>query len=327
MLYFSTESGGRRCKMKKKPTLVIMAAGMGSRYGGLKQIDSIGLNGEIIMDYSIYDARLAGFGKVVFVIKEEFYLVFKEKIGDRISKLEDIEVRYVFQDINSIPDRYRVPQERVKPWGTGHAVLSCKDVIDEPFAVINADDFYGSTTFKLIHDELVNQKNEYGYSMVGFQLDKTISENGSVARGICTLDTEGNLVSVEEKTKIEEVSGRIYSLEEKYSSKEDKTELVKVELEGSTPVSMNIWGFMPSIFRELESGFEKFLDENIENLKSEFYIPSLVDELIKSNKAVVKVLETEEKWYGVTYQQDKAGVAEALKKMTPNIYPDSYINS
>ncbi len=313
--------------MKKKPTLVIMAAGMGSRYGGLKQIDSIGLNGEIIMDYSIYDARLAGFGKIVFVIKEEFYQVFKEKIGDRISKLEDIEVRYVFQDINSIPDGYRVPEERVKPWGTGHAVLSCKDVIDEPFAVINADDFYGSTTFKLIHDELVNQKNEYGYSMVGFQLDKTISENGSVARGICTLDTEGNLVSVEEKTKIEEVSGRIYSFEEKYSSKEDKAELVKVELEGSTPVSMNIWGFMPSIFRELESGFEKFLDENIENLKSEFYIPSLVDDLIKSGKAVVKVLETEEKWHGVTYQQDKEGVAEALKKMTPDIYPDRYINS
>ncbi len=313
--------------MKKKPTLVIMAAGMGSRYGGLKQIDSIGLNGEIIMDYSIYDARLAGFGKIVFVIKEEFYLVFKEKIGDRISKLEDIEVRYVFQDINSIPDGYRVPEERVKPWGTGHAVLSCKDVIDEPFAVINADDFYGSTTFKLIHDELVNQKNEYGYSMVGFQLDKTISENGSVARGICTLDTEGNLVSVEEKTKIEEIFGRIYSLEEKCSSKEDRADLVKVELEGSTPVSMNIWGFMPSIFRELESGFEKFLDENIENLKSEFYIPSLVDDLIKSGKAVVKVLETEEKWYGVTYQQDKEGVAEALKRMTPDFYPDKYINS
>lgn len=313
--------------MNKRPTLVIMAAGMGSRYGGLKQIDSIGLNGEIIMDYSIYDARLAGFGKVVFVIKEEFYQVFKEKIGDRISKLEDIEVRYVFQDINSIPDRYRVPQKRVKPWGTGHAVLSCREVIDEPFAVINADDFYGSTTFKLIHDELVNQKDEYGYSMVGFQLDKTISENGSVARGICTLDTKGNLVSVEEKTKIEEVSGRIYSLEEKCSSKEDRAELVRVELEGGTPVSMNIWGFMPSIFRELESGFEKFLDENIEDLKSEFYIPSLVDDLIKSDKAVVKVLETKEKWHGVTYQQDKEGVAEALKKMTPDIYPDRYINS
>jgi UTP-glucose-1-phosphate uridylyltransferase len=304
-----------------------MAAGMGSRYGGLKQIDSIGLNGEIIMDYSIYDARLAGFGKIVFVIKEEFYQVFKEKIGDRISKLEDIEVRYVFQDINSIPDGYRVPEERVKPWGTGHAVLSCRDVIDEPFAVINADDFYGSTTFKLIHDELVNQKNEYGYSMVGFQLDKTISENGSVARGICTLDTEGNLVSVEEKTKIEEISGRIYSLEENYSSKEDRAELVKVELEGSTPVSMNIWGFMPSIFRELESGFEKFLEENIENLKSEFYIPTLVDDLIKSGKAVVRVLETQEKWHGVTYQKDKVGVAEALKNMTPDIYPDRYINS
>lgn len=163
--------------------------------------------------------------------------------------------------------------------------------------------------------------------MVGFQLDKTISENGSVARGICTLDTEGNLVSVEEKTKIEEISGRIYSLEENYSSKEDRAALMKVELEGSTPVSMNIWGFMPSIFRELESGFEKFLDENIEDLKSEFYIPSLVDDLIKSGKAVVRVLETQEKWHGVTYQKDKEGVAEALKNMTPDIYPDRYINS
>lgn len=312
--------------MKKRPTLVIMAAGMGSRYGGLKQIDSVGLNGEIIMDYSIYDARLAGFGKVVFVIKEEFHHIFKEKIGDKISKLEDIEVKYVFQDINSIPEKYRVPQDRVKPWGTGHAVLSCKEVIDEPFAVINADDFYGSTTFKLIHDELVDQRDEYGYSMVGFQLDKTISKNGSVARGICKLDREGHLVSVEEKTKIEEVSGTIYSLEDRYNSAEGKVEFIETELERDTPVSMNIWGFMPSIFKELEAGFEKFLDENIGELKSEFYIPSLVDDLIKSKKATVKVIKTKEKWYGVTYQQDKEDVSKALKGMTPDIYPDSYIN-
>lgn len=313
--------------MKKRPTLVIMAAGMGSRYGGLKQIDPVGLNGEIIMDYSIYDARLAGFGKVVFVIKEEFYDIFKEKIGNRISKLKNIEVKYVFQDIKSIPEKYKLPQDRIKPWGTGHAVLSCKDVIDEPFAVINADDFYGSTTFKLIYDELVDQADEYGYSMVGFQLDKTISKNGSVARGICTLDRENHLVTVEEKTQIEEVSGTIYSFEARYNSTEDKIEPVKIELERNTPVSMNIWGFMPSIFKELESGFEKFLDENIEKLKSEFYIPSLVDDMIKSKKATIKVIKTVEKWYGVTYQQDKGDVSEALKSMTPGIYPDRYINS
>lgn len=312
--------------MKKRPTLVIMAAGMGSRYGGLKQIDPVGLNGEIIMDYSIYDARLAGFGKVVFVIKEEFYDIFKEKIGDRISKLETMEVRYVFQDIKFIPKKYVVPKDRVKPWGTGHAILSCRDVIDEPFVVINADDFYGPTTFKSIYTELVNQTDEYGYSMVGFQLDKTISKNGSVARGICTLDSKNNLVTVEEKIKIEEVSGVIYSFEDRYNFLLKKTESIKIELERNILVSMNIWGFMPSIFKELELGFEKFLDKNLKNLKSEFYIPSLVDDLIKSKKATVKVVKTEEKWYGVTYQQDKEDVSNALKEMTPVIYPDRYIN-
>lgn len=313
--------------MKKRPTLVIMAAGMGSRYGGLKQIDPVGLNGEIIMDYSIYDARLAGFGKIVFVIKEEFYDIFKEKIGDRISKLENIEVKYVFQDIKSIPKKYKLPHDRIKPWGTGHAILSCKGAIDEPFAVINADDFYGPTTYKLIHDELINQTDEYGYSMVGFQLDKTISKNGSVARGICTLDSENNLITVEEKTQIEEVLGTIYSLEDREGSIEGKTEPMKIELERNTLVSMNIWGFMPSIFEELELEFEKFLDENIEDLKSEFYIPSAVDNLIKSKKATMKVIKTKEKWYGVTYQKDKKDVSEALKSMTPSIYPDRYINS
>ncbi|MGB6129387.1 MAG: sugar phosphate nucleotidyltransferase [Psychrilyobacter sp.] len=313
--------------MKKRPTLVIMAAGMGSRYGGLKQIDPVGLNGEIIMDYSIYDARLAGFGKVVFVIKEEFYDIFKEKIGDRISKLENIEVKYVFQDIKSIPEGYKLPQDRIKPWGTGHAILSCKGAIDEPFVVINADDFYGSTTYKLIYDELANQTDEYRYYMVGFQLDKTISKNGSVARGICKLDKESNLITVEEKTQIEEISGTIYSIEDRYNSLTEKNESIKLELERKMPVSMNIWGFMPSIFEELELEFEKFLDENIEDLKSEFYIPSAVDNLIKSKKATMKVIKTKEKWYGVTYQQDKKDVSEALKSMTPSIYPDRYINS
>lgn len=313
--------------MKKRPTLVIMAAGMGSRYGGLKQIDPVGLNGEIIMDYSIYDARLAGFGKIVFVIKKEFYNIFKEKIGDRISKLKDIEVKYIFQDIRSIPKKYDLPKDRIKPWGTGHAILSCKDIIDEPFAVINADDFYGSTTFKLIYDELTNQTNKYGYSMIGFQLDKTISKNGSVARGICTLDNENYLVTVEEKIKIEEISKTIYSFEDRYNKITKTIEPIKIKLEDNTLVSMNIWGFMPSIFKELESGFEKFLDKNIEDLKAEFFIPSLVDDLIKSKKVSVKVIKTKEKWYGVTYQEDKKDISEALKSMTPSIYPDRYINS
>ncbi len=313
--------------MKKRPTLVIMAAGMGSRYGGLKQIDPVGLNGEIIMDYSIYDARLAGFGKIVFVIKKEFYNIFKEKIGDRISKLKDIEVKYIFQDIRSIPKKYDLPKDRIKPWGTGHAILSCKDIIGEPFAVINADDFYGSTTFKLIYDELTNQTNKYGYSMIGFQLDKTISKNGSVARGICTLDNENYLVTVEEKVKIEEISKTIYSFEDRYNKITKTMEPIKIKLEDNTLVSMNIWGFMPSIFKELESGFEKFLDENIEDIKSEFFIPSLVDDLIKSKKVSVKVIKTKEKWYGVTYQEDKKDISEALKDMTPNIYPNRYINS
>jgi len=313
--------------MKKRPTLVIMAAGMGSRYGGLKQIDPVGLNGEIIMDYSIYDARLAGFGKIVFVIKKEFYNIFKEKIGDRISKLKDIEVKYIFQDIRSIPKKYDLPKDRIKPWGTGHAILSCKDIIDEPFAVINADDFYGSTTFKLIYDELTNQTDKYGYSMIGFQLDKTISKNGSVARGICTLDNENYLVTVEEKIKIEEISKTIYSFENRYNKITKTIEPIKIKLEDNNLVSMNIWGFMPSIFKELESGFEKFLDENIEDIKSEFFIPSLVDDLIKSKKVSVKVIKTKEKWYGVTYQEDKKDISEALKDMTPNIYPNRYINS
>ncbi len=313
--------------MKKRPTLVIMAAGMGSRYGVLKQIDPVGLNGEIIMDYSIYDARLAGFGKIVFVIKKEFYNIFKEKIGDRISKLKDIEVKYIFQDIRSIPKKYDLPKDRIKPWGTGHAILSCKDIIGEPFAVINADDFYGSTTFKLIYDELTNQTNKYGYSMIGFQLDKTISKNGSVARGICTLDNENYLVTVEEKVKIEEISKTIYSFEDRYNKITKTMEPIKIKLEDNTLVSMNIWGFMPSIFKELESGFEKFLDENIEDIKSEFFIPSLVDDLIKSKKVSVKVIKTKEKWYGVTYQEDKKDISEALKDMTPNIYPNRYINS
>lgn len=313
--------------MDKKPTLVIMAAGMGSRYGGLKQIDPLGPNGEIIMDYSIYDARAAGFKKVVFVIKEEFYHIFKGKIGDRISELEGIEVKYVFQDLNSIPEKFIVPQERVKPWGTGHAVLSCKDVIDGPFVIINADDYYGPETYKLIYNELTSQTDDYRYSMAGFQLSKTISENGSVARGICTVDTSNNLVRVIEKTKIEEVSGNIYSFEEEYDENLKKVVEKKVKLDDETLVSMNIWGFMPTIFRELESGFEKFLEENIKDLKAEFYIPGVVDDLIKSGKISVRVIETNEKWYGVTYKEDRNQVMKALKGMTPKIYPDRYINS
>ncbi len=303
--------------MKKDITLIIMAAGMGSRYGGLKQIDPLGPHDEVIMDYSIYDAIKAGFNKIVFVIKEEFYSVFKEKIGDKLKGYKDIKVEYVFQDIKDIPSNFHFPVDRVKPWGTGHAILSCKDIVNEPFAVINADDFYGPSTFKLIHDELATQDNPSNYSMIGFKLGKTTSKNGSVARGICTVTRDNKLISVEEKTEIIERGNEIYSIEGQE----------EVLLSYDNLVSMNIWGFMPSIFNELQNGFNEFLEKNLNNLKSEFYIPSLVDDLIKKERATVSVIKTSEKWYGVTYKEDKKVVMKALKDMTPSKYPDRYINS
>lgn len=300
-----------------KPTLVIMAAGMGSRYGGLKQIEPVGPNGEIIMDYSIYDALKANFGKVVFIIKKEIEEAFKQTIGDRISSI--IDTAYVYQEVAAyIPSNYCVPEGRVKPWGTAHAVLCCKDVVDAPFAVINADDFYGSTSFQEIGkylSEVKDSEDFYNYAMIGFQLENTLTEHGTVARGVCTVDYYNYLVDITERTKIKK-----FGNEAKYT--EDGENWIGIPKEST--VSMNTWGFTPSIFKELEAGFMKFLEENEANiLKAEYFIPSVVDSLIKEGKAKVKVLKSKEQWYGVTYKEDKPMVHEAINKLIKSgIYPE-----
>ncbi len=300
--------------MKKQATLVIMAAGMGSRFGGLKQIEPVGPSGEIILDYSVYDAAKAGFDKVIFVIKHEIEDVFKEIIGNKYD--DKIEVSYAYQCIDNIPDGFSVPEGRTKPWGTGHAILSCKELIDGPFAVINADDYYGSETFKIMYDELVGEKEEseiYDFSMVAFKIENTITENGSVARGVCR-EEEGYLARINERTKIMEHEGRIAYTEDGESW---------TEIPEGTPVSMNLWGFTQELMPELESRFACFLEANKDNLlKGEFFIPFVVDDLIKEGKARVKVLRTPEKWYGVTYKEDKQTVTNALEKKTEEgLYP------
>lgn len=291
-----------------KPTLVVMAAGMGSRYGGLKQIDPVGPNGEIIIDYSIYDALKAGFGKVVFIIKEEMKEEFHEIIGKRIEKLVD--TAYAFQKTDNVPEGYEVPVERVKPWGTAHAVMCCRDVVDAPFAVINADDFYGQSTFKLIHDYLVNAEDcegFYQYSMVGFILENTLTDHGHVARGVCTVDDLGNLKGIQERTKIQKFGD---------SSKYTEDGETWIEIPSGSMVSMNTWGFTPSIFKEIEGKFPKFLEDNKDNLlKAEYFLPTVVDSLITQNKAKVKVLTSTEQWYGVTYKEDKPRVKEAINAL------------
>ena len=292
----------------EKPVLVIMAAGMGSRYGGLKQIDPIDNEGHIMMEFSVYDAIKAGFEKVVFIIKHEIEKDFKEAIGDKLSKL--IEVEYVYQELDKIPAGYTVPEERVKPWGTGHAILCCKDVINGPFAVLNADDYYGATAFKLIYDYLINTKDDdkYKYTMVGYRLDKTLTENGHVARGVCQLDSNDYLVDIIERTRIErKEDGPAYTEDGK-----DWT-----SLPGDSVASMNIWGFSRSILDELESGFTKFLDKNISQdpLKSEYFLPNVIHDLLKQDKATVYVSKTSDQWHGVTYQEDKATVAKAINKL------------
>jgi len=298
-----------------KPTLVIMAAGIGSRYGGLKQIDPVGQNGEIIIDYSIYDALKAGFGKVVFIINRNIEEAFKENIGNKIEKLVDTD--YVFQSVDDIPKGFKVPDGRVKPWGTGHAVLSCKNHVSTPFAVINADDFYGPSSFQKIGKHLMNLKDSdslYNYCMVGFKLENTLTENGHVARGVCTVNKEGYLEEIHERTKIQRFEDGT-----KYTEDGENWVLIP---EGST-VSMNMWGFTPSIFNELKARFPEFLRKNESNLaKAEYFLPSVVDNLISSGKAVVRVLPSEEKWYGVTYKEDKPVVKNAISEMVKRgVYP------
>lgn len=290
-----------------------MAAGMGSRYGGLKQIDPVGPSGEIIMDYSIYDAIKAGFGKVVFIIKEERLEDFKNTIGRRIKGI--IETAYVFQREDNVPARVIVPPERTKPWGTGHAVMSCRNEVNTPFLVINADDFYGASTFKLIHDYLVKIKEACNeYYMAGFKLENTLTENGYVARGVCVVDQAGYLTGVDERTQIQKFADGA-----KYTEDGENW----VDIPTGSIVSMNIWGFTPSIFEELHKGFVQFLEENKHNLlKAEYYLPSVVNNLIVQNKAMVKVVASNEQWYGVTYKEDKPVVKEAIMKLiNEGVYP------
>lgn len=298
-----------------KATLVIMAAGMGSRYGGLKQIDPIGPGGEIILDYSVYDAVKAGFDKVIFVIKEEIEKDFKEIIGNKFDGVVDID--FAYQDINNLPEGFTVPEGRVKPWGTGHAVLSCKGMIDGPFAVINADDYYGRETFELIYNELNKEKAEgdrYEFCMVGFRVENTLTENGHVARGVCQTNAEGYLTDIVERTKIAIRDGKIMFTEDEESW---------TEIPEGTTVSMNCWGFSPVMMDELENRFAACLEKNRDNmLKCEYFLPFVVDELLKEDKAEVKVLSTKEKWYGVTYKEDKEVVVNAIReKVEKGEYP------
>ena len=302
----------------KKPILVVMAAGMGSRYGGLKQIDPVDKQGHIIMDFSIYDAVKAGFQKVVFIIKKENEADFRAAIGDRISNVIDVE--YVFQDLHNLPEGFQVPEGRVKPWGTGHAILSCLGVVDAPFAVINADDYYGSHAFQMIYDYLTTHEDDekYRYTMVGYVLENTLTENGHVARGECVTDQDGYLKEINERTRIEKRGG-----DTAYT--EDDGATWTVIPQGST-VSMNMWGFTESILEELKNRFAKFLEENLEKnpLKCEYFLPFVVDELLTEGKATVQVLKSLDKWYGVTYKEDKPVVVAAIQALKDKgLYPQN----
>lgn len=292
----------------KKPVLVIMAAGMGSRYGGLKQIDPIDAQGQIIMDYSIFDAKRAGFEKVVFIIKKENLEVFKEVIGDRVA--EKMEVSYVFQELDNLPEGYALPEGRVKPWGTGHAVLSAIDAIDGPFAVINADDYYGREAFAKIYDFLASNEDDdkYRYAMVGYVLENTLTDHGHVARGVCVTDENNFLTGINERTKIAKRDGGAAYTED------DET---WVPLPLDCTVSMNMWGFSKSLLEELNAQFPAFLDEGLKAnpMKCEFFLPTVVNNLIDADRATVTVLTSADKWYGVTYKEDKEVVVEAIRKM------------
>ncbi|MBR6263421.1 MAG: nucleotidyltransferase [Prevotella sp.] len=299
-----------------KPTLLLLAAGMGSRYGGLKQLDGLGPNGETIMDYSIYDAIKAGFGKIVFVIRKDFEQDFKEKI---LSKYEGhIPAELVFQSLDALPEGFTVPEGRVKPWGTNHAVMMAAKAIKEPFCVINCDDFYNRDAFMVIGKFLAElpEGSKNRYAMVGFRVGNTLSENGTVARGICSTNEDGNLTTVVERTEIMRVDGDIC-----YKDEEGKW----VAVEENTPVSMNMWGFTPDYFDYSEAFFKDFLanPKNMENPKAEFFIPLMVNKLIVENTATVKVLDTTSKWFGVTYSADRPSVVEKIQSLiTEGIYPE-----
>ncbi len=299
-------------KMKKmKPTLLILAAGVGSRYGGLKQIDTLGPTNETIIDYSVYDAYKAGFGKVVFVIRKSIEHDFKEAISDKYSG--KIKVDYVLQEIESVPERFSI-SNRTKPWGTGHAVLMASEVIKEPFAVINGDDFYGADAFKQMSQFLTKNHDGKGkFSMVGYYLQNTLSENGFVSRGVCRVNENGFMTDVQEHTKIQEINGEIVY--------EDENGFKK-QLNPNSIVSMNFWGFTPDLFHYLQNMFEKFLEQNHYSEKAEFYIPYAVNDLVKDGLAEVNVLNTSASWFGVTYREDRSMVISNLRLLhDKGIYP------
>ena len=304
----------------KKPVLVIMAAGMGSRYGGLKQVDPVDADGHIIMDFSIYDAVRAGFKKVIFIIKRENEQIFRETIGRRVEGILDVE--YVFQELENIPDGFTVPEGRVKPWGTGHAVLSCMNVIDGPFAVINADDYYGPGAFAMIYDYLTHHEDDslYRYTMVGYRLGNTLTENGHVSRGICTVDENGYLTGIRERTYIVMTpDGAAYS---------EDDGLTLTSISPDERVSMNMWGFTAGFMKELQAQFAQFLAEDMPKnpLKAEYFLPSVVSRLLDEGRATVRVLHSNDKWYGVTYKEDKAAVMAAIAALKrQGVYPDRLI--
>ena len=298
--------------MSKKPVLVVMAAGMGSRYGGLKQIDPVGGYGEAILDFSLFDAHEAGFETAVIIIKEAIRKDFMETVGERLKKCP-MEIRYAYQELTKIPEGYQIPADRVKPWGTSHAIFCAKNEIDgAPFAVINADDYYGKSAFKVIYDFLSTaEAGEVSpYCMVGYQLGNTVTEHGSVARGICTTDENSYLTSVVERTKIEKYEGGIHFTEDDGATWTD--------VPASTPVSMNMWGFTADFLDALEAGLPEFLNEKVPTnpLKAEYLLPTTVSGMLHSGKATVKVLRSDDKWYGVTYAADKPLVVAALKALT-----------
>lgn len=295
-----------------KPTLFVLAAGMGSRYGGLKQLDGVGPNGETIMDYSIFDAVNAGFGKLVFVIRKSFEQDFRDKIVKKYEK--KIPVELVFQEFDKLPEGFKPNPERVKPWGTNHAVMMGKDVINEPFAVINADDFYGRESFKILADTLSELNNsENNYCMIGYRIGNTLSESGTVARGVCETDENGYLTGVVERTQVKRINGEV-------CFKDESDQWIAVE--DNTPVSMNMWGFTPDYFKYSDDYFVKFLEDNQDNIKAEFFIPLLVNHLIVNKTAKVRVLDTPSKWFGVTYAEDRPDVVAKLKELSDNgTYP------
>lgn len=301
--------------MSSHPVLVVMAAGMGSRYGGLKQIDPVGPGGQMILDYSLYDARRAGFDRVVFIIQQQLEEQFEQAIGRRTR--QHMAVDYVYQSLDRLPGGVRPPQGRVKPFGTGHAVWSIRGTVEQPFAIINADDYYGPQAFSLLYRQLKDARDtdRYQYSMVGYRVGNTLTENGTVSRGVCTLDGDGYLKSIVEREQIQRLDGQVVCR---------MGDGPMLPLPEDTVVSMNLWGFTPSFLEELDRGFAAFYQDKLAQnpLKAEYYLPEGVDALIRGDKARVQVLTTDEKWYGVTYQQDKPVVMAALRRMTEEgLYP------